>query len=895
MTSKKAQDKARLRPPPLQTSSLSQIPQDSTPTSPKPYSPSLERHPEVDVTGKADAQGAYLRFVLTDPVAFRYLEEDSSTKTIERRTDLTGFECYIVEQWTTSRMHPTFMITTYTGDPSHVVKVGVLSLPVDESTWSPRLRVYFKALNQYHARRRDTPLGILMVTNLAGFPSSLAVIPVPYGDVTRYRFDFFVNEDLKRLGCSGRVGLSLAQPAASTVAKFHQLYRTSEKNDIYKSVIELVKLCQSALTLFDKLEIDYADGLLCDVTERAISDWWVEIGNDYFNVEPHDGILGPTTVAGLLGLIMGARNRLHVVNAPVTKDPFDVEMMKRAINSFQKQQRMPRTRRLDRRTLERLHKLTQKAAEKERWAVPRAVKSTVAELSGKGGEMMMDVVGRRDKAGIAEIETADIDRFTQLVYGDRCKWLWLGKPLKKSKVSDGAERVPEEVQEAPSFSKELVFRSDEHGGFTWTAGRKSTVDGLPADRREQKQQYNDFVTATTRDDDEEQDEDTAKHSVFKRVGTIGHDAKSGLGKVGAAVGFRGHRPKPSVDDPAPVSPVDQKANGFRRPLLQRSHTSPLSSPGSPNDSVKDQTQLQMSATHDQSNRLNVVLNDASRATNDSTSSKNLSTTQVASQESLRPSTYATLNREHSYDSSAPQAGTGDESAGTADPSIAGSIYNGIDLNERLPTGPETEVDVSMSLRRTLSYSQFVTAELQPQNDSSFPRQLSFSVAEESVLTWDPLDESAYDPFASTRAQLAEQEYIGNEARHLRSLISALKYKTAPWTTAQLKQLHTLLHQADQDQETLDDLLLPHQETVRELQTHSGGMLKEERKRMEEGTKEIETYAAKLEYEINALKSKVDDVEAGVQEYEKGVKRVEDRISDLEKEGERGTAWSCVVQ
>ena len=245
------------------------------------------------------------------------------------------------------------------------------------------------------------------------------------------------------------------------------------------SVIELVKLCQSALMLFDKLEIDYADGLLCDVTERAVNDWWVEIGSSYYNIEPHDGILGPTTVAGLLGLLMGARNRLHAVGAPVGKDAFDVEAMKKGISAFQKQQRLARSRRLDRKTLDRLHRTSVKAANSEGyWAVPKAVKSTVAELSGKGGEMVLDVVGRRDRAGIAEIETCEIDRFVQLVYGERPRWLWYGKPLKKSSTKAGVgqpHRVGEESQ--GTNGKDLVFAQDDQGGYTWTA-KKSTVAGM---------------------------------------------------------------------------------------------------------------------------------------------------------------------------------------------------------------------------------------------------------------------------------------------------------------------------------------------------------------------------------------------------------------------------------
>jgi len=315
----------------------------------------------------------------------RYLEEDPGVEVVERSQELQGYEIYIVEQWATSRTHPTFVITTFTGDPQHVAQVGILSVPTDESGWSQRLRVYFKALNQYHARRKETPLGILMITNLSGFPSSLTVIPVPDGDLRKHRFDFFVSENLKRMGCSGRVGLTLSAPNSATVAKFHQLYKTSDKNSIFQAVIELVKLCQAALNIFDKLDFEYADGLLCDITEKAANDWWLDIGAEFYNIEPHDGILGPTTVAALLGLLMGARNRLSAVGAPVPKDPFEIEGMKRGISHFQKSQRLERTRRLDRHTLDRLHRTSAKAANAEGWSVPRAVKSTVAELSGKGG------------------------------------------------------------------------------------------------------------------------------------------------------------------------------------------------------------------------------------------------------------------------------------------------------------------------------------------------------------------------------------------------------------------------------------------------------------------------------------------------------------------------------
>ncbi|GME24840.1 Sin3 complex subunit [Neofusicoccum parvum] len=392
------------------------------------------RDPEAAQPAEQPQRGAvqagHQRFVLTDSVAFRYLEEDPSTVVLDRRRVLEGYECYIVEQWACARSHPTFVITTYTGDASHKVVAGVLSVPTDEKSWSLRLRIYFKALSQYHARSRDTPLGTLMITNLSAFPSSLTVIPVPGGDVRKHRESFFVNENLKRLGCSGRVGITLAPPSGATEYKFHQLYRTN--------------------------------GLLCDITEKAVNDWWIEIGNEYYSIEPHDGILGPTTVAALLGTLIGARNRLNAYGAP-------------------------KTRRLDRKTLGLLHRATAKTASGEGWTVPRAVKSTVAELSGKGGEMVMDIVGGRDKAGIAEVETVDIERFVQLVHGERSKWLCTTEdrlqyppdpsPRGSMEISSAAEDAANEKSKKPQAQFTKVLSETPHDSQSNVFASR---DSLPA-------------------------------------------------------------------------------------------------------------------------------------------------------------------------------------------------------------------------------------------------------------------------------------------------------------------------------------------------------------------------------------------------------------------------------
>ena len=367
---------------------------------------------------------------------------------IERKRILPGYELYLVEQWACSRQSPALVVVTYTGDPSHSIVVGVLEVPKNESSWSQRLRIYFRAIQQYHARPKETEAGELMITNLSSFPSALTCIAVPGGDIRKHRQIFIVNENLKRLGCSGRSGLTLSDPTPATQAKFLQLFKISDRIPFFQAVLELIKLCQVALFLFGKLDQEYIDGLLCDLTETAVNNWWTEIGSEYYNIEPTDGILGPTTVAALLGMLMGARNRLSYFGAPVDKDVFDVDSTKRGIRAFQKAQKLERTRRLDRQTLLKLHSVTAKAAAGEGgWGVRGAVKSTVAEIGGKRGELVIGMVGGRDKRNIGDVETLDLDRFISLAYGERPKWLWYGKPRRSHLEHESS---------LPAFSKELV-------------------------------------------------------------------------------------------------------------------------------------------------------------------------------------------------------------------------------------------------------------------------------------------------------------------------------------------------------------------------------------------------------------------------------------------------------
>jgi hypothetical protein len=814
-------------------------------------------------------------FVFTDPVAFRYLEEDSGTVVVERRGRVEGYELYLVEQWACSRVHPTFILTTYTGDPNHSVIVGVLGVPADEEAWSPRLRVYFKAISQFHARPKETPLGMLMVSNLSSFPSALTVIPVPDGDVRKHREDFIVNENLKRLGCSGRSGMSLSTPAGATQAKFFQLYKTSDRIRLYGAVIELVKLCQVALMIFGKLEQEYADGLLCDVTEKAINDWWTEIGSEYYNVEPTDGILGPTTVAALLGMLMGARNRLNYYGAPVSKDAFDVFSLKRGIAYFQKSQKLERTRRLDRHTLDRLHRVTAKAAAGEGWAVPKAVKSTVAELSGKGGEMVMGMVGR-DKAGIGDVETLDLDRFVSLVHGERAKWLWYGKP----KRNGPGENYGRSDQEAGNLS----FTKDDQGGYIWS---HSKSDSLPPEedpdlRRKEKESPNAVYSnrppgsAVSMIESPNERDSQLRKTVFKSVTGKMSDARSGFGRIKDAVGLRGHASKHSKDDD------DGRFGGYFSSISSTTLAQSSGPPTSPTMvgkvfTWKDTPTQYQNGTPKPKDPISGV-----------TSSERLQDSELPLSDAranlpvvILPPEVAQKEAEVDAQWASQVKDIGGELVAN-EPSLAGSMYGDGDLEGPLLEAHQDPHKFQILLHRRHSISGVTTIPKIRRNDIFWPRQMSFSDAEDAVLTWEPITAVGDDADESdTWAALQKQKYIAENFRHLYEKVLDLQENIGPWVETKVESINALDDQAARDQDGFQTLYYQLSESYQVIKQSSQDILGDERSHVTEAIKDIEVLGAKLEYEINALVSKVQDVEDGVAQFERQVDDLESRADELE--------------
>lgn len=838
-------------------------------------SSAIKSKPVVDQSARKRHQ----RIVLADPVALIYLEEDPSTTVLHRRTTLQGYEIYIVEQWACSRVHPTFIIATYTGDPTHHIEVGVLGVPTNRNSWSPRLMLYFDAVQQYHAAAKETPLGTLMVTNLSAFPSALTVIAIPDGDMRKNREHFIVNENLKRLGCAGRASLKLQQPSPVVEAKFYQLYKTNDRVPLYAAVMELVKQCQLALTIFDKLAPEYADGLLCDVTEKAIGDWWADIGTDLYNIEPSDGILGATTVAALLGTLMGARNRLHAVGAPVAKDVFDLSSMKRGIGSFQKSQKLARTRRLDRDTLNRLHRVSQKPTNSERWA--GAVKSTVAELSGKGGEMVMGMVGR-EKGGISDIETLDLERFIQLVHGERARWLWQGKP-RKSSLNHGLESA--------SRADDLVFTTDDHGSYLWAgrkryAGSDSGADRVVQDSDSAKRSHE---LAPAVEDKDLNLGRIVSRSLTEKVS----DARAGFGRFKDAVGIPSRRPH---------HPHSQSHNRHRQRdsiNLDAFDTAVGDGEIDKNAAVVDEKDFGYIPEESIDAPQTESLKEAPRDSNVSIALRKLSDARAVLPEIhiVPESPPATETNKQDLSPIPAQA----EESTTPEGEAQDEEFKDLELTKTRSTEVSIEQDTSEEtlfrcLRRSQSFPDERTSQSTFARKGRWPRHLSFSTVEEVVLVWEGLQtittaEPDKEPAKSLKDEILQESVLLSDAQAFSSGVLDLSQQTVPWVEEQVTSVEFLHRKANALSEELGYLYPERIEEIQELRERINQLFGDEGSRLTEEMKKIELLGAKLDYELNVLESKIEDVEEGLQDFERNVDVVENRIRGLvQGEQKNGTSW-----
>jgi hypothetical protein len=586
--------------------------------------------------------------------------------------------------------------------------------------------------------------------------------------------------------------------------------------------------------------------------------------------------LGPTTVAALLGMLMGARNRLNYYGAPVAKDAFDVFSLKRGIAYFQKSQKMERTRRLDRHTLNQLHKVTAKAAAGEGWAVPKAVKSTVAELSGKGGEMVMGMVGR-DKAGIGDIETLDLDRFISLVHGERAKWLWYGKP----KRGAGDARPSED-------SANYTFAKDDHGGYMWSHHR---TDSISADedselRRRDKESPSDFYlgqaldSATSVAESPMERDPQLRKTVFKSVTGKMNDARSGLGRIKDAVGRRGHASRHSKDD---MADLESRSGGAEVVPTITTNLAPTSGgPPSPKGIAKTFTWKNTPAEYQNGqpsvkDNISRVISSVRGRESESPPSDSRSNLPVES--GSREGTPKNAEAEARW---AAQVKDIRRSLVISEPSAPPSAYGDGDLDGPLLEAEREAHNYQVLLRRRHSIATAAPSSEDGPNDAWWPRRMSFSCAEDAVLDWAPLcavNDGKVD--TDTLTALQKQKAITEGFKLLFEKISDLRDRVGPWVDQQVKGIDVLDDQAARDRESFQTLYFQLSESYQAVKQSSQDVLGDERAHVTETIKEIELLGQRLEYEINELVSKVQDVEDGVSQFGKQVDDLEVRANELE--------------
>lgn len=770
---------------------------------------------------------------------------------VDRRGLLRGYELYFVEQWVCSRQSSTLVIATYTGDETHSIVVGVLSVPQDENLWSPTLRIYYKAARQHHARPKETALGEILITNLSSFPSALTVISVPDGDVRSHRQSFIVNENLKRLGCSGRAGLALTDPAEATQAKFRQLYKTCDRVPVSGSVVELIKLCQVALYMFEKLDHEYIDGLLCDVTETAVGNWWTEVGAEHYNFEPTDGILGPSTVSALLGMLMGARNRLHWYGAPVSKDVFEIECTKRGVAYFQKQQKLEKTRRLDRQTVFRLHTVTAKAAAGEGWGVQKAVKSTVTEIGGKRGEIVLDMVSGKDKGGLAEIETLDIDRFVSLVYGERPKWLWYGKP----------RRIPTDHLDHDSGVPSLALAKNDAA-----MQNIKYTQSLPLEDESDRGRREDGPLAppalsqssvAAPAGDGPGDREALRKAVFKSVAGKMSDARSGLGRIKDAVGAsrRGHASRPSVSTRDDVAEAGLASNGLSTQNSQTTLSSPVAVGRA--STWKNKPEEYMAAFRRGGADLLPITSEPS----DPRPGRKLTDEGVAisDSESVLDKMRVEVRRDVLPASLTRMSSVADER------DVRGPLLDAEGKCDRARLMSSRRHSCGVS---DLPHERAV-------NENRWARHMSFGDAEQAILSWeeivDVMDGSGDVDCLDARAE---------EAAHLGRLVDDMVLKVGPWVEDKVRAVEALDGRYSRDKAELQRLYHELSEACHGVRYDSDELLAAARARLGDGVRELEVLVARLEYEVDGLGQKVRDVEEGIEGFERQVDDVEGRAEEL---------------
>ena len=216
-------------------------------------------------------------------------------------------------------------------------------------------------------------------------------------------------------------------------------------------------------------------------------------------------------------------------------------------------------------------------------------------------------------------------------------------------------------------------------------------------------------------------------------------------------------------------------------------------------------------------------------------------------------------------------------------------------HETLFDNHETSVsNTSALLRRTQSSSFFTTRRRESKHDAWWPRRLSFSEAEEAVLTWEDISLPAGD-IASAGSTLADgmarEELLSRQAKRMQERMFETEHQVGIWVQEKLQGVEALHADVYQAREELSGVYHQRLEEVQRRRGDFTALLGEERSHLTEAIRDVEILGAKLEYELNALDLKVHDVEHSVAEFDRLVTDVETRAQALEAGEKASESWA----
>ncbi|KAF9354558.1 hypothetical protein BGX34_010947 [Mortierella sp. NVP85] len=364
------------------------------------------------------------RFVFCERQRIASICRDVDGIHIDTEATLEGYQIYLVEQWAIERNRTVATTASFTGDPVH--KIQVIAITIDQpDVYCPGLERVFDELRREGAKPKETPYGRLFVTNLSLFTSSLNIVLVPEeGDFDRHRRRFYLNLNLRRMGCSGRSALTSKMPSDAQREKFNQLYRISDSSDFEETVIRVVELVQTCLYIFGLFDLVNIDGLLCNATERGLDEFYETFLSSKFQKFSSDNALDPGVLAGMFSKLANVRGKLQHLMNNVPKDPLaEPVLFTSAVKAFQIKKSDLNVCFLDLKTVDAINVAYQSSFNPQGLKVHKVLKSKIEDFSGM-------------TAANNEGETTDLETFARNIHIDSLKQVWRGKQKHKPDVAD---------------------------------------------------------------------------------------------------------------------------------------------------------------------------------------------------------------------------------------------------------------------------------------------------------------------------------------------------------------------------------------------------------------------------------------------------------------------------